>query len=591
MVDKKKGNDIILVTDPSDVFEAQEQLTKSEPLLKQLVDDLDSFQAERISYNRKSFTLDPLKADTYYGLYRRRDNLIPYFVLKQLADNDSLVATILNTRASQISAFGHPQVNRHDVGYKICFRNEKIEDSLSSEDKQVLMERMDRCRDLFYHCGQIEGFKLSERQHLPTFLKETVRSALLFGFNGTEIIRNEISGNFCGFRNVDAGTIYMAPLTERENNDMRILRQTAFKDLERLKGKEQIDFNRLNPADFESGAYQWVQVISNIPRQAFKDDELLVKQYYPVTDIENNGYPRPPIDTVAKGLATHIAIATMNHMYFLNGRAAKGFLTLTGENVNENIVQRIRQQFNASINSAANAHRMPVFGSGEKSKVEWVPMDPGGKDGEFLSLMDNNAREIMSAFSITPDELPGYGHLSRPTATQALSETNNQYNLQVARSAGLKPILMEVQGLMNDILRQMDPLVHKYCTFRFMGFEAEDATKESARLQMESNLHLTANEMMRQVGKQPLPIGGSFPMNPQLMNLLKQQIPQNLLQYAFTGDKASLTDPALMYTADGFYFQWISMFPELLKSRGRVQHALQDCLNDIKAILLEEEIE
>lgn len=587
----KKTSDIILVVDPA-VHAEVERLQKDDKnltntLMQGLIDELDTYQADRITYNRKSFTLDPDKAQSYSGLYRRRDNLIPYFVLKQLADNDSLVAAILNTRASQISAFGHPQINRHDVGYKICFRNNEMEDSLNKEQKIELQKRMEMCKDMFFHCGKTEGFALSERLHLPQFLKETTRSALLFGFNSTEILRGTHDNSFQAFRNVDSGTIYKAPIKDGgADQDMEVLRRQSFIELEKIRGKEQIDFNSLDPEKFAKGLYEWVQVINNIPRQAFTDQELLVHYFYPITDIENNGYPRPPIDTVAKGLATHISISTWNHLYFVNGRAAKGFLTIQGENVNEHVIQRIRQQFNASINSVTNAWRMPVFGAGDKSDIKWVPLDTGARDMEFQYLSDNNSREIMSAFSITPDELPAYGQLSRPTATQALSETNNQYNLQVARSAGLKPILMEIQSLMNDILEQMDPLVYKYCTFRFMGFDAEDSTKESARLQMESNLHLTGNEMMRTVGKNPLPIGGNFPLNPQLMNLLKQQLPQNLLTYAFTGDRSSLTNPLLFYTADGFYFQFLSMFPEILKSKGRVQSALQDCLDEIKGILV-----
>ncbi len=92
--------------------------------------------------------------------------------------------------------------------------------------------------------------------------------------------------------------------------------------------------------------------------------------------------------------------------------------------------------------------------------------------------------------------------------------------------------------------------------------------------------------MMRTVGKNPLPVGGNFPLNPQLNNLLKQQLPQNIINYAFTGEKAFLTDPCLFYTADGFYFQFLSMYPELLKSRGRVQKALQESIDELKILLI-----
>ncbi len=578
-----------MVVDPAVHNEVERLEDKTGSLLKTLATNLDEYQAERIDYNRKAFTVDPDKYESFVGLYRRRDNLLPYHILKQLVDNDSLMASILNTRSAQISSFGHPQINRHDVGYRIVFRSNEIENGLDSSQRDELKERMNKCRDLFYHCGKIDGFALSARITFPQFLKETARNALLFGSTSTELIKDAL-GEFCAFRTVDAGTIYKAPIKDQDTQELRNVRKRAIQDLRDLRTnqRESINLDHFQLEDIESGKYSWVQVINNIPRMCFTDQELLVHNYYPVSDIENNGYPRPPADTVSKALATHISISTHNHLYFSNGRATKGFLTIKGEGITESTIQRIRQQFNASINSVSNSWRMPVFGISKDDEVSWMPFDGGGgRDMEFQYLSDNNSREIMSAFSITPEEIPGYGHLSKPTVTQALSESNNEYALQVARAAGLKPLMMEIQAMMNNILMQLDPLVYKYCIFKFVGLEAEDPSKESVRLQQEANLHLTSNEMLRIVGKNPLSVGGNFPLNPALLNILNQQIPKNLLTYAFTGDKLSLTNPLLFYIGDAFYMQHVTMFKELLKSKGRIQSGLQDCMEELKQILIE----
>ncbi len=94
---------------------------------------------------------------------------------------------------------------------------------------------------------------------------------------------------------------------------------------------------------------------------------------------------------------------------------------------------------------------MPVFGIPEDADVTWNPFDQGSKDMEFQYLSDNCSRSIMSGFSITPEEIPGYGHLSKPTTTQSLSESNNEYSLQVGRSAGLIPMVMELEAMIDDI--------------------------------------------------------------------------------------------------------------------------------------------
>jgi len=70
----------------------------------------------------------------------------------------------------------------------------------------------------------------------------------------------------------------------------------------------------------------------------------------------------------------------------------------------------------------ANSHRMPVFGIGPEDKLTWQPIDNSSRDMEYQYLSDNNARAILSAFQMSPEELPGQAHLSRGTNNQSLSE-------------------------------------------------------------------------------------------------------------------------------------------------------------------------
>ncbi len=585
MAEKKKAG-IVLSVDPS-VIEALEK--KEAGLSLGLAQDIESFNQNKLAFQRKAFTIDPTRVNTFQGIYIRRENLLPVYIYKQLADNDPLVSTILNVRSSQTSRFGYPQINRHDVGYKIAFRSSEIENSLTPEQKVALEARMKIVRDKFYDCGDNTGVPLHERMSLPQYIKEITRYALMYGLTATEIVRDQL-GQFKGFRPLDAGTIFKAVTSEQDSPALRQLRAEGILELQRLAGNISINTSKFIDADsFIAQKFSWVQVINTVPRSAFTDDELIVKFFGPSSDMETNGYPKPPMDQATKDIASHIHIITHNHLYFANGRASKGFLKIQGPNVQEHVVQRIRQQFNASINSVSNSFRMPVFAVPEDSDITWSPFE-GAKDMEFQYLSDNTARAIMGVFSITPEELPGYAHLTKPTTNQGLSETNNSYQLQVGRSAGLIPLVMQIEAGLNDILKIMDPVVHQYCVFKFAGLEEEDPQKESSRLQQESNLHLTTNEMMRVVGKNPLPVGGNFLLNPQFNNLLKQQIPQNIINYAFTGEKSFLTDPALFYTADGFWMQYVSMFKELLRSRGRVQHALKENLEELKAIVLEAQL-
>jgi phage portal protein BeeE len=180
---------------------------------------------------------------------------------------------------------------------------------------------------------------------------------------------------------------------------------------------------------------------------------MLVFNLFPCTDIEMNGYPISPLDTVVSSVTTHISIDAYKKLYFQNGRAAKGMLVIKSDEVDASVLDGIKLQFNASINNVANSFRTPIFGMGTTDAVEWVPFSGEGlHDGDFQFMYDQIARNIMSAFSMSPDELPGYSHLTRGTNSQTLSESNNEFKLTAARDTGFRPLILKIQTFFNEIL-------------------------------------------------------------------------------------------------------------------------------------------
>jgi hypothetical protein len=89
------------------------------------------------------------------------------------------------------------------------------------------------------------------------------------------------------------------------------------------------------------------------------------------------------------------------------------------------------------------------------------------------------------------------------------------------------------------------------------------------------NVFLTQNDIMKIVEKDPVPIGGNMPLNPQFLNAIREHYTEGLMQYAFTGNKTSLYDPTLAFLNNGFYFQYLSLYPELMKNKEKVQQTLQ----------------
>lgn len=540
------------------------------PLVKSVMNLMNGGPHETIE--RLAFETNPSQSNTYQALYRRKLRLLPDEVLKRIALQDDLVAAIVNTRSQMVSAFGRPQPDRFSTGYRIEAEPGLVE-KLDADEKKKLQEQIERAEALLLTCGQTKGWADHNALTFSAYLFQQARNAVIFGRCATEVIyaTNGAGDNvFHSFRPIDAGTIYRAaPLKTAAQQ----VRDNALGMLESIKNKN------LRPEKYIKDEYVWVQVIEGRPVQAFTNKECLVHNFYPVTDIELDGYPLTPLDTVISAVTTHINITTHNKLYFQSGRAARGMLVFTSDDVNEQVLEPIRQQFNANINGVGNAWRMPIFGVGTGDKVEWQTIDGGERDMEFQYLSDTNARVILSAFQMSPEELPGYAHLSRGTNNQALSESNNEYKLEAHRDVGIRPLIAQMQNYINErIFPLIDEDLAKKASVKFVGLDVDTAEKESTRLQQDMAVHMTMDEVLDKVEKKPVgkEWGGEFLLNPQWQQALFAHRYKGEIMEEFFGVKGASQDPTLRYIpGDPVWMEWQKMLMEQQQMEMQAQQQQQ----------------
>jgi hypothetical protein len=504
------------------------------------------------SVERLAFETDPSNLSAYQSLYRPKTRGVPDSILKRIIIQDDLVAAIVRTREVQVGAFGRQRPDRFSTGFVIEPRAGVV-DRLTPEQKAELDRRIERAVDLFATCGHTDDLKLQEQMPFSAYLRRSARNGIGVGRLATEIVyRKKMDSKekeFHHFRPVDAGTIYKAASQKSAEDNIR---EQARQLLERIKG------DKIMPERYLNDEYAWCQVIDGAPKQFFTDDELVVHNFYPVNDIEMDGYPVTPIDTAIAAVTTHINITTHNKMYFQTGRATRGMLVFKSDDVDENTLARVKQQFQASINSVNNAWRMPVFAVGANDEISWEPIDNSGRDAEFQYLTDMNARVILSAFQMSPDELPGWSYLSKGTNNQALSESNNEYRLEAARDLGIKPLLTEFEDFINaTIFPLVDPVLCKIARLKLKGLDADTEEKESIRLQQDSPVHGTYDWILGKVEKKPVgkAMGGEFPLNPQYQAIIDKYLPVGAIKEFFFGIEGASKDPELQYYRDPFWFQ------------------------------------
>jgi hypothetical protein len=546
-----------------------EKLEKDEKptLVKSILNVLDGNGKNTIE--RLAFENDPSLKNQYSSLYRAKIRLIPDTILKRISIQDDLVAAITNARSNHMSAFGRSRPDRFSLGYTLEPKPGVL-DRCSEEQKKDLQDRIDAIAKKLATCGETRGWGDNDRMTFAQYLAMSTRDAITVGRIATEVIYvvgRDGQKRPHSFRPIDAGTVYKAAPQKSAAESVRRQARTL---LESIKNK------KLVPEKFEADEYAWVQVIDSKPVQAFTSKECLVHNFYPVTHVELDGYPLTPLDTIIAAVTTHINITTHNKLYFQTGRATRGMLVIQSDEMDEGVISRIRQQFNASINSVNNAWRMPVFGVGSEDQITWSPIDQGQRDAEFQYLADSNARVILSAYQMSPEELPGYAHLSRGTNNQALSESNNEYKLQAARDVGIKPLIKQWEDFINaTILPILDESLAKLVDIHLMGLDAETAEKESVRLQQDAPVHMTYDEILEKVEKDPVgkDWGGEFPLNPQYQMILDNHSGLFVGEIAanFLGRPDLKDRPDLQYVRDPLWFQ----YQQILLQQQQMQMAAQ----------------
>lgn len=542
------------------------------PLEKSVLNSLWDINQGKSTLHRLAFDEDPRNVNYYQSLWIPKRNQIPDEILKRISIQDDLVAAIWMVRANHVSSFGRELQDRFATGFRIEPRRGLMEKA-TKEQKDALTKRIQEASKLLATCGKVEGVDQADKTSLAEFLYVQARNAIVFGRHATELTYVEdINGDrkFHSFRAVDAGSIFQAsPHTESAD----AIRKQALELLKKLKNE------KLKPEHFQNDDYSWIQVVGGRPLQAFTDEELVVQNIYPVTDYELQGYPVTPIDLAIAAITTHINITNHNKLYFASGRAARGMIIIKSNDVSQDLVGQIKQQFNASINGVQNSWRVPVFGIDPEDSVEWEPLEmQGGRDMEFQYLADSNARVIMSAFQMSPEELPGYAHLSRGTNNQALSESNNEYKMEAARDVGIRPLVAKFQDFLNErILPLLDPDVAKLCTLKLYGLDADTAEKESTRFQQDMSIHLTYDEIMDKVEKDPIGVqlGGSFPLNPGIQGILDKYIPVGVICEKLLGMKDASKDPNLAYVRDPFWFNFAQMQMQMQQMQQQQQQQQQ----------------
>jgi len=520
---------------------------------------------------RMAFSVQPNQARNNAGsLYRQKVGLTPDYLLKRIAgpQGDDLVNQILQARSNIMASFGRPRTSRFAIGYEFQELRDPDKDR-SEEEVEQEQERLDKMKEVLWNCGYA-GLDEDWHPNLSQFLKMITRDGLTFGRFAVEFIYTKNANGvdkLHSFRAVDAGTIYAIIPSQKRDKTRR---------KQALALLQQIENKKFDIAEYDKDEYKWVQVVEGNPVQVFTEKELVVYNLYPTTNVDYNGYPLSPIDQALNAISTHINITLHNKLYFEHGRASRGMLIFKSDDLDEGSIQKIRLQFHQSINSVENSWRMPVFAVGQEDDVSWQSIDIAGRDKEFQFLSEDTARVILGAFQISPDELPGYAHLSKGSNSQSLSESDNEYQLTAARDVGLRPLMYDIQDFFNShVFGKFDESLSKTHQMVLAGLEDDSPEKEATRLQQDMAIHMTYDDILEAVEKETIgdELGGSFPLNEAWQQSIAPYLTVGQILEHFFKVKGASKDPRFNYYRDQYWLQYQQILID--KANAAVQMQMQ----------------
>jgi hypothetical protein len=545
---------------PNITFESieQEEQTLESSLSKSQNNFNDLIQQAQGRASKKkgvsiAFTESPTQTQNYSGIYKLKSALLPSGVIKEIRIKNLLIASILRARGNTISMYSQPASGRFDVGFDIKIRPE-FKDHILPEQMPEIQDRITKFKSLLLTCGSEEGLAEHEKCSFSDFLYQQTQNGLSFGWHATEnIFADEDKTKLSRFRAVDSGTIYKAVKKGESANSVR---------LQSLKLLSQITGDKVFVENFELDRYDYLQIVDgNTPTQAFSAKELTMYSLYPTTDIEKNGYPVPPIDTVANNITMFLDIELYNKLYFQNGRAAKGMMVIQSDSISQSELEDVKQYYNASINNVQNSFRLPIFSVGEKDEIKWMSTEPNSKDGEFQYLTEQVSRSIMCAFNIDPDQVPAMGHLSQGTNSSALNVGSNESKMTSANDAGLRPLIIQFADFLNNkILAYMDPELFQLCFLTLSGLDAETREQEIERLVKSAPLNMTYDDVLEETQKNPIgaSMAGTVPLNTTYKTVADANVKVGNFIGNYIEDPASFLDPSLNYLRDPYYYQQLT---------------------------------
>jgi hypothetical protein len=508
-------------------------------------EDLSKGEKMDGTVGRKGLIFDPfMEQSNQAGLFKVRTTFLSNAVLKQVSRRDTIVSSILDTRAQQVSTFCKRPANRFDEGFKIV---PKDKNTKSDPDEIRKIE------EFILNTGNTEDRRPEDKMTFDQWGAIITKDLLRYGHAAIEKVRRG-DNDLYAFLPLAAESIYFAnkkATTELVSHFREIWQKMSGVD----DGDKEANSN-------VAGEYEYVQVVNGQVTEGFTHEELIFARYMLESDLDNQGYCMSPLEKSIGAITSHLQVENHQKQFFTHGTASKGLLWIAGD-VAPNTLKTLQAQWNNQITGPVNAWRTPILAG--VNNVQWIPLTASNRDMEYAAWQDYVLRVMFSAFQIDPEEV-GFGYLSKGTEQRSMGESSNEWKITASRDRGLRPVLGRIEAIVNEeVLPAYNKEFSKKYHFVFVGLDAETQTEEIQRQQQETSLHTTINEARKESEKNVLKYGGDLILNPLLLQYLQMNLPKGVFMETFLGVENASQRPDLAYIPDPLWFQYQQMQMQMMQ--------------------------
>lgn len=418
----------------------------------------------------KAYYENPLRlADSMN--YKDKPSSLSYGILYQMSVKNSIIASVINTRISQVSMFTQPaRFSEDGIGYEIRLRDPAV---VPNDEQQEVM----RSLELFLeNCGYKYD---AERDNFDTFIRKIVRDSLTYDQATFEIIPDR-KGLPAEFVAVDAATIRAA--TESFDAD-------STWSVNSPKKKDEV---------------KWVQVVDGTVVSWFTADEMAFGIRNPRTNINLQPYGFSELEQLINQITSHLYAEEYNSKFFSQGGTTKGIINIKSDPNgigNKEQLESFKRQWRAQVNGMTGAWKTPVLQVPDG--IEYINVSQSNRDMEFSQWMNYLVNIICAIYAIDPAEI-NFANNGGATGQSSVFESSQEQKLKNSKDKGLKPLLRFIESFINK------NLIYKFSQDYVFAFKGLDEQSDEEKAELESKqvrVWKTVNEIRKEHGEEPIENG------------------------------------------------------------------------------------